>query len=295
MKAYEEGRPWRAGTPDEILVAMTPSAPARRVKVDSRADSNVEGSSVKITKKIPPLIAALVLAALPPLAAQTAPAKPQTASEMAAEASRQMRLGDYPKAIELLRAAVAKDPSLSGVRFQLASVLAYLGRFQEAGPEFAAVVAADPENGAARRGEVTALLLENRYADARRKLEQGLEALPRDGQLAHTLARLLATAPDDSVRDGGLAVALALKVFEIKKIVPTGETLAMAYAEVGDFAKAVGIQKEVLEMAKATGDVAQLEPLRERLALYESGKPWRAGSPMEIAMATEPPKPASSP
>lgn len=240
-------------------------------------------------------LAALALAVPPSLTAQTAPAKPQTASEMADEASRQMRLGDYPKAIELLRGAVAKDPSLGGVRFQLASVLAYLGRFQEAGPEFAAVVAADPQNSAARRGEITALLLENRYAEARRRLEQGLEALPRDGQLAHTLARLLASAPDAAVRDGALAVGLALKVFEIKKIVPTGETLAMAYAEVGNFAKAIEIQKQVLEMAKETGDVTQLVPLRERLALYERGQPWRAGSPMEIAMATEPPTPASSP
>lgn len=246
------------------------------------------------------LIVVLALTTALPLVAQTPPAKPQTAkpqtaSEMATEASRQMRLGDYPKALELLRSAVAKDPSLGGARFQLASLLAYLGRFQEAGPEFAAVVAADPENSAARRGEITALLLENRYADARRKLEDGLQALPRDGQLAHTLARLLATAPDAAVRDGGLAVGLALKVFEVKKIVPTGETLAMAYAEVGDFSKAAETQKQVLEMAKETGDVAQLEPLRQRLALYESGKPWHAQSPMEIAMATEPPRPVSEP
>ena len=102
-------------------------------------------------------------------------------------------------------------------------------------------------------------------------------------------------APDDAVRDGALAVRLARSVFEVKKIVPTAETLAMAYAEAGDFAKAIETQKQVIEMAKCTGDIAQLEPLRQRLAFYESGKPWRAQSPMEIAMATEPPRTASSP
>jgi len=236
------------------------------------------------------LLLAAALAGLAPLGAQEEPKPP---SELAAEASRQMRLGDYELAIELLKSALEQKPELHGVRFQLAGILAFLGRFDEAEPEFAAVVAADPQNSAARRGEVTALILQERYGEARRKLEEGLSALPRDGQLAHTLARLVASAPDEAVRDGQLAVGLARKVFDIKRIVSTAETLAMAYAEAGNFERAAEVQKEAIEMAKTAADAAQLEPLRKRLAGYERGEAWVAESPIEIATATEPPTPTA--
>jgi hypothetical protein len=121
------------------------------------------------------------------------------------------------------------------------------------------------------------------------KLQEGLEALPQDGQLAHTLARLLASAPEDSVRDGQLAVRLATAVYSIKKIYETAETLAMAHAEAGDFDQAVEIQTGLVARAKTEGDATRLEALELRLVSYQRREPWRAVSPAEIATATEPP------
>lgn len=217
------------------------------------------------------------------------------AVELANEAGRLAREGDVEQAIVKVKEAVEIDPDSVLLRFQLASLLATSGRFAEAGPVFAAVVARDPTNGAARRGEVTALLLQSRYAEARKKLEEGLQALPQDGQLAHTLARLLATAPIDEVRDGELALALATRVWEIKKVYETGETVAMALAEAGRFERAVEFQRGLVEQAEAAGEEARLEGLRQRLLKYLSNEAWRAESPMEIAMATEPPRMAPAP
>ena len=210
--------------------------------------------------------------------------------ELVTQADTLNRQGDVEQAIAKLREAVELAPGNERVSFQLAGLLASMGRFEEAGPVFASVVALDPQNSAARRGEVTAIIVQGRYRDARRKLEEGLVALPRDGQLAHTLARLVATAPLDEVRDGELALQLALKVYEVVQNFETGETVAMAYAETGRFEQAVALQRQLIEQAEQAGENSKLEGLKERLLAYQRKEPWRAASPTEIAMATEPPR-----
>ena len=214
--------------------------------------------------------------------------------ELIQEANTYSRQGDLEQAIAKLKEAAKLAPGNDRVSFQLGSFLASMGRFEEAGPVFAAVVAIDPQNSAARRGEITAIIVQGRYRDARRKLEEGLVAIPRDGQLAHTLARLTATAPLDEVRDGGLALQLALKVYEVVQNYETGETVAMAYAETGRYEQAVAQQRKLIEKAEQAGDSKRLETLNQRLLTYLRNEPWRAASPTEIAMATEPPRPGGS-
>ncbi|HVS66380.1 MAG TPA: tetratricopeptide repeat protein [Thermoanaerobaculia bacterium] len=234
----------------------------------------------------------LLLPSLPvfPMAQEGRPAAPTAPADLlVSEAQSLANAGDFEAAIGRYRGALEAEPTLHLARFELARVLAYLGRYEESAAEFGAVVAAAPGNGAARRGEATALLLLGRYGEARRKLEEALETLPRDGQIAHTLARLLATAPVDRVRDGALALPLALAVYEVKKTYETGETVAMAYAELGEFERAIELQRGLLAQAQGEGDEATLEKLRERLLAYLRSEPWRASSPAEIAMATEPP------
>ncbi|MCP3958595.1 MAG: hypothetical protein GY719_12150 [bacterium] len=233
------------------------------------------------TKTILNLLAMLLLASSWPALAQIQPPAEPTAEQ----------LKQIEQAIGQLRKAAEAAPEDAGRQFQLAAALAAQGSFDEAGPVFAKVVKLDPTNSAARRGEITSLLFLGKYVDARKKLEEGLTALPRDGQLAHTLARLCATAPLEKVRHGELALQLALKVFDIKKTYETGETVAMAYAELGRFEDAVAFQREMIAKAEKLGDAPRAEALRERLLTYLRDEPWRAASPAEIAMATEPPKP----
>ena len=113
--------------------------------------------------------------------------------------------------------------------------------------------------------------------------------MPRDGQLAHTLARLLATAPVEQVRNGALALRLALTVYEVKQTYDTGETVAMAHAELGDFESAIEMQRGLVARAQSEDAEEKVEALRDRLLSYLRSEPWRATSPGEIAMATEPP------
>jgi tetratricopeptide (TPR) repeat protein len=194
-------------------------------------------------------------------------------------------LGHYRRAVELL-------PDSAEARAALAAALARTGRLDDAAAEYAAAVALDPAAPSLRFGQAMALILGGRHGDARSALESALAdgsdgAAGADGgggpegdaalPLAHLLARLLATAPDPSVRDGARALALAGQVFEASPNLDHAETLAMAYAEVGNLEEAVAWQRRVLTRAESQGRPApMLEAMRARLARYERGEPERS-------------------
>ena len=89
------------------------------------------------------------------------------------------------------------------------------------------------------------------------------------------LAWLLCTAPDAKVRDGKRAVEAATKACELTNYKNGGylDTLAAAYAEIGEFDKAVEWQEKALK----AGDipVKDLDAARKRLELFKQKKPYR--------------------
>ena len=89
------------------------------------------------------------------------------------------------------------------------------------------------------------------------------------------LAWILATSPDASHRDGRRAVAAATRAAELTnwKDGQVFATLAAAYAEADDYAKAVQWQERALKVFAADGSTPK--PDQERLALYRGGKPFR--------------------
>ena len=232
------------------------------------------------------LSSAILIVSFVAMAAPTA-ADEARGTELAQEAFDLSRQGDAEAAITKYEEALAIAPDLHGARFAMARIFAGLSRFEEAHEQFVQLVAANPEDGAARRGEVTALLFLGRWQEARKRLEEGLVALPRDGQLAHLLARVLASAPDDTVRDGRIALELAVRVYDVKRIPTVAETVAMAFAANGEFDKASRMQGKIVRDAEAAGGDPQLEAKKARLAAYDRGEAWRAQSPVEVVQSTE--------
>jgi hypothetical protein len=56
-------------------------------------------------------------------------------------------------------------------------------------------------------------------------------------------------------------------------------TLAAAYAENGDFTKALAAANDALEIANANGITSLAESLRSKIALYQSGSPFHETPP----------------
>lgn len=85
-------------------------------------------------------------------------------------------------------------------------------------------------------------------------------------------AWLRATCPEAKFRDGAQAVADAERAVGLDATsADYSSTLAAAYAEAGDFAKAIETQKKALDIVPAN-EKADYE---SRLELYEAGKPYR--------------------
>ena len=136
-----------------------------------------------------------------------------------------------------------------------------------------------PEVTAARLGQAVALARAGRYADARARLEQARKVLPESMVLAHALARLLAACPDQTVRDGPSAVQLALAAFKIRQSIDHAETVAMAYAEVGQYEEAQRWQGRAVAAAQEARRDDLLPALRENLAGYQRREPCRVPWP----------------
>ena len=139
-----------------------------------------------------------------------------------------------------------------------------------------AVVALDPTDREAHFALATALILGGDYAAARSGLEQALSQHTDDPRIADLLARLLATAPADEVRDGASAVDIASKVLEAFPTPDHAETVAMGLAEMGRFEDAAQLQEQIIDRIRQAEGGRGMEAAQRRLALYREGKPVRA-------------------
>ena len=97
---------------------------------------------------------------------------------------------------------------------------------------------------------------------------------PEDPTIYYALAWVLATCPKKEVRDGKRAIKLAKRACELSnwKEANSLHTLAVAHAELGQFKEAVKWQKKAIDLG--IKDAAKLAEARERLKLYEQGKPY---------------------
>ena len=127
----------------------------------------------------------------------------------------------------------------------------------------------------ATRGELYSAI--GAHQAAVEDLDRALASGSRDAEVYNTLAWILATSPQDALRNAPRAKELALTACELTRYQEPNfvDTLAAAHAEAGEFAEAIRLQQKALdspEFDKRFGKEA-----RDRLALYAAGRPYREG------------------
>lgn len=173
--------------------------------------------------------------------------------------------------------------------YNLAIALAALGREEEAMARYEETLKLVPDHDLARLNldrlrakradkDVTAtntrafeLLQAGRHREAADMLTQALSRHPDNHEIAHNLARLLATTPDPNVRNGAVALRLALAVREQMggndpRVL---DTLAAAYAAQGQFDKARETAAAAARLARATGDMEMARAIEEHARAYQ--------------------------
>jgi tetratricopeptide (TPR) repeat protein len=188
------------------------------------------------------------------------------------------------EAIAHFTKAVTFSPNYLEAHLALGDALRGAGRVEASLEHYAEAVRSNPRAAEARFGYAMALVRLRRWAAARDWLVEGTRVQPDRPELAHALARLLAAAPDDSVRDGRRALAIVEELFKSFKTTELGETMAMTMAEIGEFEQAVGIQRGVLDAARRAGDTGGIRRMTANLRLYEQRRPcrtpWPDGDPV---------------
>ena len=183
--------------------------------------------------------------------------------------------GHDSEAIDHLSAAVRYSPTYAEALQALGDALRRAGRNAEALTHYAAVVRIAPQSADARFGYAMALVRLRRYGEAQGSLADGMRLHPQRQDFTHAMARLLAAAPDDNVRDGPEAMALVDRLLSGEKTVALGETTAMALAENGRFDAAADVQRQVIKAAQEAGLAIDIERMTANLRLYERGVPCR--------------------
>ncbi|HVU36932.1 MAG TPA: hypothetical protein VHC95_01220 [Opitutales bacterium] len=108
-------------------------------------------------------------------------------------------------------------------------------------------------------------------------LRQALAVDPDALPALNGLALLLCTSPDPSVRNGADAVALARHADDVDPLhqAVLADTLACAYAETQDFAKAVESENEAIRRARAATPPQNDASFQAHLALFRQKLPCR--------------------
>lgn len=104
---------------------------------------------------------------------------------------------------------------------------------------------------------------------------EAIQSNPKDDWSYNLLAWIEATCPDSSVRDGKEAISLATKACELTHWKESSwlDTLAAAYAESGDFQRAIQFEEQALRAGNSPD--SEQKAMRERLALYKQSQPYR--------------------
>lgn len=195
---------------------------------------------------------------------------------------------DFAAAIRDFRRLAARRPDDPTVFGQLGMMYVLADQPRKAIERFTRALELDEEDFASRRGRSDAEISIGDHAAAIADLEAALALKPDDSGVLNNLAWLLATSPDDDIRDGARAVELARKACEATewRQAHIVSTLAAGYAEQGDFENARKYSRQACETGGVADDV--MEQLESELASYEEGKPWRERQEVEDATLDEP-------
>jgi tetratricopeptide (TPR) repeat protein len=118
-------------------------------------------------------------------------------------------------------------------------------------------------------------LTRNQFDKAIESYDEAIKLDPHDDSAFSARAWLWATWPDARHRNGQLAWESARRACELTgwKNASYFDTLAAAYAEVGDFRNAVSWETQALQRLESDDD--RRPEYNERLDLYKRGKPFR--------------------
>jgi len=184
--------------------------------------------------------------------------------------AQQKKLDEATAELERIRKAAPDDTE---ILLQLGTFYTAQKQSAKAIEVFDEVLGKEPKSADALRGRGDAHLNLGQQAEAIRDYEAALKLDEKDSGVLNNLAWVLATSPDEKLRDGPRAIELATRACEATdyKAAHILSTLAAGYAESGDFDKAVEWSTKAVDLDAKEHQ----EQLEKELQSYHEKKPWR--------------------
>ena len=187
--------------------------------------------------------------------------------------------GRMDEAIEQFQKALAVLPDNALVRNNLGKAFLANGQQHEAMIQFQKILKNNPLNPKANYYLGIVIFQTGRVDEAIAHFQKALESQPDFADARNSLgnaAWLLATSPDASIRNGTKALALARQLDRLSggNNPVILDTLAVAYAESGQYEDAMAAAQKACALASAAGEQELLAKIQKRLALYRAHQPY---------------------
>jgi Tfp pilus assembly protein PilF len=223
------------------------------------------------------LIWAAVMEASVPIVVAT-PGHMRAAMKLVTDAQDQLQKGDVASAKRNVDAVLQRDPTFWPALYVRAQIYSREGKYDLALKDCNEALRQDRSvvEAALLRAGINARL--GRYAEALKEFDYLISLHPRNVTLARALsdrAWFRATCPNASFRNGQQAVkdakaACSIMIWKDEHMI---DTLAAAYAEIGDFNSAVQYASQALAVKGISADNAK--SFQQHLALFQQRKPIR--------------------
>jgi len=187
--------------------------------------------------------------------------------------------------VQLFMEGIQRLPKLAELYNNLAVFRVEQGKTREAVEAFQKAIELKPGYAEPYKNMGLLYLKNGEHRLAVPLIQRSIDLGYPDANLKNNLAWVYATSSDPQIRDGGKALALARGICE-----ETGyknpaflDSLAAAYAETGDYARAEEYQRMSIELLAHPE-----EGFLARLNAYRSKRPWRETNKIKIDIGHEP-------
>src|SRR6478672_12859174 len=223
------------------------------------------------------LMSATAVRASVPIIVAT-PGHMRAAMKLVIDAQHQLQKGDVAGAKRNVDAVLQRDPTFWPALYVRAQIYSHEGKYDLALKDCNEALRQDRSvvEAALLRANINARL--GKYAEALKEFDYLASLHPRNVTLARVLsdrAWFRATCPNASFRNGQQAVkdakaACSIMIWKDEHMI---DTLAVAYAETGDFNSAAQYATQALAVKGISHDSTKL--FQEHLALFQQHKPIR--------------------
>lgn len=188
-----------------------------------------------------------------------------------------LRLGRVNEAVAQFQRALESKPDSIEIHNNFGYCLLRLGRVDEAITQFQRSLEIQ-QNYSAYYELGRAFYLKRMPVEAIASYQKAIELQPQSVPAKVSLAWVLATWPEPSVRDGEKAIALAEQANQLSedKNPLILRTLAAAYAEAGRFPEAVSTAQQALMSAGTQANTALVNVLQKEIGMYKTNSPFRS-------------------